>query len=133
MSFPLIYMFPLDHTDLVCNIKRIEILAQPNIALLQSTWGDESIDLLTLNVIEFLNRSLDLTFVCLDIDNENKGVAILNQLHRRFSGQGVFDNRVLVQSILLWYTFAGILRVALQRKSLGSVEVNLGVDPCALL
>ena len=38
-----------------------------------------------------------------------------------------------IRSALLGNTTSGILGLALKRQSLGSVEVDLGVDPCALL
>lgn len=38
-----------------------------------------------------------------------------------------------IRSALLWNTSPGVLGLALKRQGLGSVEVDLGVDPCALL
>ena len=38
-----------------------------------------------------------------------------------------------IRSALLRNTRPGVLGLTLKRQSLGSVEVDLGVDPCALL
>lgn len=43
---------------------------------------DEGVDLRGLNIIQLLHRILDLTLVRLDINNEHKGVVLLNLLHR---------------------------------------------------
>lgn len=76
------YFTRLDHTYPVSNIKGIEILAQTNVTLLQSSRGDKCVDLITFNLVKLLNSSLDLAFVGLDVNNENKGIAILDKLHR---------------------------------------------------
>ena len=39
--------------------------------------------------------------VTLEVNDEDEGVRVLNQLHRRLGGQRVFDHRVLVQGVLL--------------------------------
>ena len=39
----------------------------------------------------------------------------------------------MAQLIFVLNTLSGILGLALKRQGLGSVEVDLGVDPCALL
>ncbi len=125
-------VYNLDYSNPVGNIKGVEILAQPNITLLQSSWGDESVDSVTFNLVQILHCLLNLAFVRLNVDNENKGVAILNELHRGFCSERVFDD-AMAQLVLVLDTFSGIFRLALKRQGLGSIEVDLGVDPCALL
>lgn len=39
----------------------------------------------------------------------------------------------MAQLVFVLDTLSGILGLALKRQGLGSVEVDLGVDPCALL
>lgn len=75
------YFTCLDHTHPVSNIKGIKILAKTNITFLQSSRGDKCVDLITFNLVELLNGSLDLAFVGLDVNNENKGIAVLDKLH----------------------------------------------------
>ena len=87
-----LYSVSLDDTNSVRNIKSIEILAQSYVALLQASWSDESIDLLALNIVQLLDGRLDLTLVGLDVNNENKSVGILNELHGRFRRQWILDN-----------------------------------------
>lgn len=75
------YYTPLDHTNPVGNIKGIEVLAEANVALLQPPGGDEGVDLVALNLVEVLHCLLDLALVGLDVDDEDEGVAVLNELH----------------------------------------------------
>lgn len=72
------YFTRLDHTHPVSNIKGIEILAQTNVTLLQTSWGNKCVDLITFNLVKLLHSSLDLAFIGFDVNNENKGIAILN-------------------------------------------------------
>jgi hypothetical protein len=109
------------------------VLAELNVSLLSSLGGDKSVDSVSLDGIKLLNSVLDLTLVALNVNNENKGVGILNQLHGRLSGQGVLDNRELVKSILLG---GRLLRILLYRRKvygLSTVEVYLVVDAGSLL
>ena len=48
---------------------------------------DEGVDLGSLNIVQLLNSLLDLTLVRLDVDNEDKGVVLLNLLHGRLRVQ----------------------------------------------
>ena len=126
------YDISLDDSDSVCHIQSIEILAQSHIALFESSWRNKSVDLFTFNVVEFLDSRLDLTLVGLNIYNEHKSIAVLNEFHGRFRRQGVLDDGILVDSRLLWGTAANILGLALQRLSLGPVKVNLCVNTSSL-
>jgi hypothetical protein len=123
----------LDHTHSVCNIERIVVLAQSDVALLQTTGSDESIDLFAFDAVKIPNGSLDLTLVRLNINNEDQGVAVFNQLHRGLRGQRVLNDRVLVQSVLLGHTLFLVHRLAVMLKSLGLVKVHLCVNGGALL
>lgn len=57
---------------------------------------DEGVDLNGVNVIELLEGLLDLGLVGLGVDNEDKGVVLLNLLHGTLSVQRVNDDLVLV-------------------------------------
>ena len=76
-----VLLISLDHSNPVGNIKGIKILTKLDITLLQSPRSDKSIDLVTFNLVKFLHCCLDLTLVCLNVNNEDKGIAILNKLH----------------------------------------------------
>jgi len=123
----------LDHSNPVCHIKGIVVFAQSDVALLESSRGDESVDLFALDIVKIPNSSLDLTLVGLDIDNKDQRVAVLNQLHGRLGSQGVLDDGVLVQSVLFRQSLGGIFGLTVTCKSLGLVEVHLCVDTGALL
>ena len=132
ISYLLTGITHLDYPNPVRNIEGIEILAQTNVTLLQSPWCDKSVDLIAFNLVQILHRLLDLAFVGLNVHDKNESVAILDELHRRFCGERVFDNTV-TQLVLALDTFPGIFGLALKGQGLGSVEVDLCMDPCALL
>ncbi len=122
----------LDYPNPVGNIKGVEVLTQTNVTLLQSPWCDESVHLITFNLVQILHRLLDLAFVGLDVNNENEGVAVLDKLHRGFCGERIF-NDTMTQLVLALNTFSSIFGLALKSQGLRSVEVDLGMDPCPLL
>ena len=93
-------MLRLNDTDSIGNIQGIVVFAESHVALLQASRSDQSVDLFTFNVVKLFYCRLDLSLVCLDIHNEDKSVAILNQLHGRLGGQGVLDNGMIVDGIL---------------------------------
>jgi len=123
---------PLDDTNAVGNIKSIVILAEADVALFQSSGSDQCVDLFTFNIVKLSYSILDLSLVGLDVNNENKCIAIFNQLHGRFSCERVFDNSVLVQSALFGDTSILVLRLTTVLKRHWPVEMNLGVDTGAL-
>ena len=71
----------LDYTNSVGNIQGIIILAQSDVALLQSSGSDQSIDLFTFNVIQIPNGGLDLTLIGLNIHNKYQSVGVFNEFH----------------------------------------------------
>ena len=123
----------LDDTNLVGNIKSIVILAESYVSLLQSLGGDEGVYSVGFNSIKFLDGIFDLTLVALNINNENKGVRVLDQLHGRFGGQRILDDRVLVQDVLLGGRLCSILGCLGKVNGLSTVEVYLVVDAGSLL
>ena len=133
ISLDIIYDISLDDSNPVGNIKSIIILAQLNITLLKSLRSNKSINLVTLNAVQFFDGVLDLTFVSLNINNENKSIRFLDKLHRRFSCKRVFDDRELVQCGLAGCAFGSILGGTGQINCLSSVEVNLLVNTGSFL
>ena len=123
----------LDDTDPVCHIQGIIVFAESHVALLQATGCDESVDLLAFNVVQLSHSILDLSLVGLDIDDEDQGVAILNQLHGGLGGQWVLDDGMLVGLALSWCALGSVLGLPGVLKRLGLVEVHSGVNAGALL
>jgi hypothetical protein len=123
----------LDHTNSVCNIQSIIILRQSHVALLQSSWGNKSVDLFALNVVKIPYCCLDLTLVGLNVNNKYKCVAVFDELHGRLSCEWVLDDGVLVQSILLGGALSLVLGLAVKLQSFWAVEMNPSVDTGPLL
>jgi hypothetical protein len=132
-EFNVLLVISLDDTNPVSNIKRIVVFAQSNIGLLQALGGNKSVDLFAFNIVKIPYSSLDLTLVGLKVNDKYKSVAVLNQLHGRLGCQGVLDDGVLVQSVLLGGTLFLVLGLARKTESLGPVEVDLGVNAGPLL
>jgi len=53
----------LDDSDLVCNVERVIVRSEFDVRLLTSIRTDEGIDLGNIDVVQFLDRLLDLRFV----------------------------------------------------------------------
>ena len=126
-------LLSLDHTNTVSNIQGIVVLAESDVALLESPWGDQCVDLFAFNVVQFSDSILDLSLVGLDVHNEDQRIAVFDQFHGGFCCEGVFDNGVLVQSALLGNTLGLVLGLSGVLQSIGLVEVHLGVDASSLL
>lgn len=127
------YLDILNDSNSVGNIKGIVVLAQSNVALLQSPRSDEGVNLLAFNVVKFSDGGLDLTLIGLNIDNKNKCVAVFDQLHGRLSGERVLDDGKCIKTSLLWGALSLILGLARGLQSLRLVEVDLRVDAGSLL
>ena len=76
---------------------------------------------------------LDLSLVGLNVNDENKCVAVFDELHGRLGGKWVLDDGVCVDLILLRCALSLILWLSCWFQGLWLVEVNLGVDACSLL
>ena len=57
---------------------------------------DEGVDLGDVDVVQLLDRGLDLVLVRLDVADEDERVVVLDLLHRRLGRQGVLDDVVRV-------------------------------------
>jgi hypothetical protein len=89
---------------------------------------DEGVDLSSLDVVQGLNGLLYLSLVRGDIDDENKGVVLLNLLKGGLGGQGVLDNIVSLGRLSRLAGLRGELRVSGELEGLGAIEVHLGVN-----
>jgi len=123
----------LDDANAVSNIQSIKVLCQSHISFLLAIRSDQGVNFLTLDFIKILNCLLYLSFVGLDVYNENKGVVVFNLLHSRFGGQREFNDSVFVHFTSLWDRFLRELGSSFQFEGLWSVEVCFVVDLCGLL
>lgn len=89
---------------------------------------DQGVDLEGVNVVELLEGALDLGLVGLDIDDEDKGVVLLDLLHGALSVERMDDNLVLIQARLVVGRLAGVLGVAGQSEGLGATERGRSSD-----
>jgi hypothetical protein len=103
------------------------IRSQANISLLLSIRSDKGVDLGNLNLVDGGNGVLDLSLVGGDVDDENKGVVLLDLLHGRFSGQGELDHVVSLRSNHSLGGLGDHIRLAGKLKSVGAVEVHFVV------
>lgn len=62
---------------------------------------DQGVDLNSGHVIQLLQSLLNLSLVCLDVDDENQSVILLDLLHGAFGVQWVNNHLVVIQSILM--------------------------------
>lgn len=89
---------------------------------------DKGVDLNGVDIIELLESLLDLSLVGLDVDDENKGVVLLNLLHSTLSVERVDDDLVLIETGLMRDRLSWVLGVAGELKGLGSVEGSRETD-----
>merc|ERR1711865_1131375 len=87
----------LDDANTIGYVESIVVLRQVHIGFLLSIGPDEGVDLCALNIVKCLHSLLDFKLARFYVDNENKGVDLLDLLHGRLGGQWVLDNRILVQ------------------------------------
>ena len=72
------------------------VRGQTHIGLLCSIGADEGVHLPRLDLVKVLHSLLDLPLVRGQINNEHKGVVVLNLLHGTLSGEGEFDDGELI-------------------------------------
>jgi len=83
---------------------------------------DEGVDLDGIDIIQLLEGLLDLPLVRLDVDNEDKGVVLLNLLHRALSVERVDDDLAGIETRLMRDALARVLGCPRQSEGLGAVE-----------
>lgn len=89
---------------------------------------DEGVDLDGVNVVKLLQGFLDLSLVCLDVDNEDEGVVLLDLLHGTLGVQWVDDDLVLIETGLGDDGGTWVLRSTGELKGLRSVEGGRETD-----
>lgn len=99
-----------------------------NATRLRKSIPDEGVDLDGVDVIELLQGQLDLGLVGLGVDDEDKGVLLLNLLQGALGVEGVDDDLVLIETGLVGDRLAGVLGSPGQLESLGAVEGGRGAD-----
>ena len=94
----------------------------PPIAQQETNTPDQGVDLGGLDVVELLDGVLDVPLVGLQVDDENKGVVVLNLLHGTLSVERVVDGSELVESGQVGDRLSGVFRSSGKSEGLGSVE-----------
>jgi hypothetical protein len=74
-----------------------------------------------------------LSLICLDIDDENQGVVLLNLLHGALSVERVDDDLVGIESGLRDDRLSGVLGLTGEMEGLGLVEGRRETDLADLL
>jgi hypothetical protein len=86
---------------------------------------NQRVDLCGLDLIHAAHRVGDLTLVRARVDDEDKGVVVLDLLHRGLGGEGVLEDGVLVERVGARHRFARVLRRTQQPQCLRPVELGL--------
>ena len=99
----------------------------------QSNLPDQGVDLDDIDLVERLERLLDLGLVRLDVDQEDQGVVLLDLLHRALGVERVDDDLVLVQAGRMRDRLAQVLGSARELQGLRTVESGRGPDLALLV
>ena len=83
---------------------------------------DKGVDLDSVDIVELLQRLLDLSLVCLDVDDENQSVVLLNLLHGAFSVERVDDDLMLIEARLMGNGLSWVFGRTGELEGLGSME-----------
>ena len=73
-----------------------------------------------------------MSLVCLNVDNENQSVVLLNLLHRALSVERVDDDLVLIETGGVWDGLSWVFWLAGELEGLGSVEGGRETDLAGL-
>ena len=104
-----------------------------------SHWGseycipDQSVNLDGVNIVQLLDGTLDLALVGLDINDEDKGVVLLDLLHGALGVERVEDDLLGIELGLTGDGDTGVLGRPRQLESLGAVEGGRGADLAGLV
>jgi nitrate reductase NapAB chaperone NapD len=128
MFFNTIKKDHLNETNLVGDVKSIDISSQTNESLLVTIRSDEGVDLSSFNIIKTLDGILDLVLVGLDIDEEGQGVVFLNLLHGSLGIERLTNDTVLIHTRSMGNRLASVLGSTVQNQSLGDVKVGGSAD-----
>lgn len=117
----------LNETNAVRHVKSILVRSQTDERLLLAVGTDERVHLGSVDVVDLLQRLLNLALVGLAVNNEDKSVHLLNLLHGALSVQREQENLVSVSARRMRGTLARVFRVARKTESLRAVERGRGV------
>ena len=74
------------------------ITGEGNVGLLLASWSDEGVNLLNLDVVKLSASFLDHDFGGFLVNDEHKGVAVLDGLDSGFRAQWVLDHGEFIES-----------------------------------
>lgn len=115
-------------SNLVGDLESIVLFWKNNISLLESLGGDQSVHLLDLDAVKLLASLLDRGLSGALVNDEHKGVVVLDGLDGRLRWEGVLDDSVLVPSWLLLDSLLHSDSFTCDGKGLGKLESNLVPD-----
>jgi hypothetical protein len=104
----------------------VRMFLRPDIS--QNRLPDEGVELDGLDVVKSLESGLDLALVGLDVDDEDKGVVLLDHLHGALGVERVNDDLRGIEARLTRDAPAGVGRGARELEGLGLVEGGAGAD-----
>lgn len=93
----------------------------------------QSVQLEDVDIVELLERLLDLSLVGLDVDDKDKGVVLLHLLHGALRVKGMDDDLVGVQAGLVGDRLARVLGGARDHEGLWAMEGGSQADLALLL
>lgn len=121
-------VFCLDEANTVRHVKRVLVRSEADERLLLAIGTDERVDLGRINVVDLLKRLLDLVLVRPAVDNEHKGVDVLDLLHRTLSVEREEKGVVRLEARRVRGALTRVFRVARKTEGLGAVERHRGAD-----
>jgi hypothetical protein len=83
---------------------------------------DEGVDLDSIDIVKLLQCLLDLSLVCLDINDEHQSVVLLNLLHGALRVERVDDDFVLIEARLMRNGLSWVFGRTGELEGLGLVE-----------
>ena len=85
-------------SDFVGNVKSVLVRGEGDVGLLLTSWGDEGVNLLDLDAVELGAGLLDHDLGGSLVNDENKGVAVLDGLDGRLGAEWVLDHGEFIES-----------------------------------
>lgn len=85
-------------SDLVGNIESVLVGGKGNVGLLLASWGDEGVNFLDLDAVELGACLLDHDLSGSLVNDEHKGVAVLDGLDGRLRAEWVLNHGEFIES-----------------------------------
>ena len=99
-----------------------------NVGFLVTSWGNEGVNFLNLDVVQLLARLLNHSFICSLVNDEYECIVVFNGLDGRLTAQWVLDDSILVEGVIFIHSSQDILWGSLLHHSLWSSEGCLSPD-----